>query len=110
MLKPELQSFTVAQESCGEEADDFLIQIELDIGAESMQGSETFVIDVISPTRLEKTLELNETEFGRGMLITRNYDVSRVRSSIQKRLQTCSGETWAEIASNLSKYFRWEYD
>jgi len=71
---------------------------------------KSFTITVVSPTRLEKVLELNETEFGRGMLITRNYDVSYVRSSIEKRLQLCSGETWAEIASNLSKYFRWEYD
>ncbi|CAM4107571.1 Imm8 family immunity protein [Saccharibacillus endophyticus] len=109
-MKPELHAFTIAQESWGEEADDFLIQIELDIGAVSMEGSETFMITVVSPTRLEKALELNETEFGRGMLIARNYNVSRVRSSIEKRLQTCSGETWAEIASNLSKYFRWEYD
>lgn len=110
MLKPELQSFTVAHESWGEKAEDFLIQIELDIGAASMQGSKTFMITVVSPTRLEKALELNETEFGRGMLIARNYDVSRIRSSIEKTLQTCSGEIWAEIASNLSKYFRWEYD
>lgn len=110
MVKPKLEAMTVIDENWGEEYDDFSISIEIAVGPDGEKGSENFFFTVISPKRLESIIEINGIEFGRGLLIMKEYNYEKVKNRILLLLEKCKRDTWIGVATSIAKYARWEYD
>ena len=112
MIEPEIISFSIRSEDYGTELDDFTVDIQVDIGPKSGEGSETFSLTVCSPKRLEKTLKVrpNEVEIGRGLLIMIDFNVNIIEDTIEQIVKSCKRPTWIAASQALSSYFYGEYD
>lgn len=110
MVVPIIKSTFVSFENWGEEYDDFWVSIELDIGPEEGMGAETFTFNVTSPKRLEKMVDESDIEFGRGLIIMKDYNYEKVVNRINTLLKGCKRTTWKEVSFSVAKYARWEYD
>lgn len=110
MVTPIIKSINVSFEEWGDEYDDFWITIEFDIGPTEGMGADVFTFNVTSPKRLGKIVALGEVESGRGLLIMNDYNFEKVTKLVSDLLKGIQQNTWSEVAMNIAKYARWEYD
>ena len=65
---------------------------------------------VVSPSRLSRIIETENIVIGRGLLIMSDFNIEIVKKTIEKLLQGIKGETWGDVALQVSKYAQWEYE
>ncbi|WP_232699183.1 Imm8 family immunity protein [Brevibacillus daliensis] len=106
-----VKAITNVNEYWGEEADDFLISYQVDVGLENILGStDMFSFEVISTKRLSKIVESTHLEIGRGLLIMNDYDHGKVVTTVERIINLSQEEEDEETLLNISKYFRWDMD
>lgn len=106
-----VKAITNINEDWGEEADDFFISYQVDVGLENVLGAtDMFSFDVISPKRLSKMLESTYIEVGRGLLLMNDFDQNKVINTVERLVKISQEEKEEDTLSNLSKYFRWDMD
>ena len=110
MIKPEIKAINVHSDIWGDTPDDFYVKLEVDIGIEGINGSDLFMFSVISPKYLETSFSNHEILLGKGLLVTKDYNINAIENRINKILETCSKETWEQTAIEISKYCRWEFE
>src|SRR5947209_3375829 len=88
----------------------FRVVLDLSIGGQDNSASDLFYLTVCSPKWLEKYVAENGPCFGHGFLIVDSFNISVIRSRIEKLLSTISGHDWLEVAHILSKFMRWEFE
>ena len=80
------------------------------IGPASEVGSESFDILVCSPDWLKGTYPESEPVWGRHMLIVGRFDHRKIKTTIQQYVQGCSGDSWPEIGTQISRIGAWEFE
>ena len=110
MMKARIEAVNSTYENWGDEYDYFWISIEVAVGPDGEKGEEFYTFSVTSPKRLEGLLQRNAVEFGRGLIIMKDYNYEIVKSKIIARISSLEGKTWDELSMKIAKYARWEYD
>ena len=81
--------------------------IETTIGPKGLDGEEMFSFMVATPSSLT-----SETRFrrGRGLLIVPLFSWETVDLALARLLAQCARPSWSEVAQELNKNLRWEFD
>lgn len=92
----------------GEDDGTISITLSLSIGPEFESGSDYFELFVCSPEWLCKYQWASELMCN--TLLVRKYDLVEIKKIIEECISKCQGDTWGDIAKNLSRFFAWEYE
>ena len=87
----------------------FTFGLQLIVGAEGAEGEDSFDINVVTP----KWLLFNSEEkifIGRHYLIMLSFNFERLRNYIASYIETCTGDTWLEVAEKLGRLGKWEFE
>lgn len=93
-----------------DEPDCFGFSLRLIAGPQAQPGEESFDIQVCTPRWLLRHFPREEVIVGRHFLIVFEYNFPRIRGKIEKFCERCTGETWNEVASKLSRLGYWEFE
>ena len=88
---------------------DFGFLLQAMIGPACLEGEESFDMVVCTPEWLKRH-HTTEIVSGRHHLIVFEYNFERLAAYIATYIQDCTGETWQEIAQQLSRLGRWEFE
>jgi hypothetical protein len=91
-----------------EDLEDFSVDILLKIGGASSAGADNFDLVVCTPRWLSRFSDLGQ--WGRGMLVVNRYDIDLIRARVTSCIDDCVGDDWPSIASQLSRFFLWEFE
>jgi len=92
-----------------EDPEIFRFGVQVTVGAEGEEGVDSFDIKVVSP----KWILFNGTEkifMGRHYLIMLNYDFDRLKNFIVSYIESCTGNTWKEVADKVGRLGKSEYE
>ena len=101
---PDLDSFYPDDEQC------FGFLLQAFFGPSGGDGEESFDIIVCTPRWLAREVERTGIMTGRHHLFVMEYSLGRIRAFLMRYAQACTGETWAEAASKLSRLGHWEFE
>ncbi|WP_342435894.1 Imm8 family immunity protein [Paenibacillus sp. FSL L8-0436] len=93
-----------------EENKDFCVSVVLDVGSEEVHGTDQFYATVANANGLRDFFIGEIVVPIRGLLLIKSFDISLIKSEIQKILDKCSKDTWEETAKSINRYFPWEFD
>jgi len=116
VIKPEIESFlSVDLELNGPlpDPEDCAFAFEVAIGPKSEEGPEFFQFTVITPKfliRESSTSQVENARWDRGCLILDRFSWHEVERSLEKLLLHCRKKTWSEVAYELNKEMRWEFE
>lgn len=106
-----IKALTRDFEDWGEDADDFYVCFQVDIGYKDILGAgDMFTFEVVSPKRLEKIIKDSNIEIGRGYLIMNDFDMRYIESTVNNIVSKCQNPDYELAMKGISKYFRWEMD
>lgn len=88
----------------------FSVPIRLLIGPAGRPGEESFDLIVCSVAWLDQQVEQVPVFDARHHLIVRDFRWSVVRRYIEGRVSRCVGETWEDVAQQLSRFAYWEFE
>jgi hypothetical protein len=89
---------------------EFSVFIQLSIGPAGERGEELFGITVCSPSGLEVTLQQHDVLGGRALAFMTDYNYASLRSWLERQIAEASGDSWEELAVQLSRFAAWEFD
>jgi len=90
--------------------EDFCYLIQAFFGPTSGDGEESFDFLVCSPKWLEAEAEKDKLIFGKGLIITNEFNLIYVKNMLSSLCNRVSGKNWEEIAIKLSRYGNWEFE
>lgn len=99
-----VNDLNIIHESTGDNCEDFSFQCHIEITETNSKGGEAFVVDVVSPKRLEKYTK-DEIQIGRGLIITDEFSKSEIIKRIQKLIDGFEAENWDQLCAMLERYF-----
>lgn len=88
----------------------FSVPIRLQIGPAGGPGEESFDLTVCSVGWLDQRLERAPVFDARHHLVVREFHWAVVLRYIEGRVARCVGETWADVAQQLSRLAYWEFE
>jgi hypothetical protein len=80
------------------------------IGPATGLGEESFDIMVCTPEWLKRKYPETGIILGRHHLIVFRYDYQALEEYIAGFASRCCGETWQDLASQLSRLGKWEFE
>lgn len=86
----------------------FLLQIIA--GPSGEEGEESFDVTVCTPSWLQENLRPTDILIGRHHLIVRRYDYQGLTRFLVEYCQKCRGNSWAEVAEQLGRIGKWEFE
>lgn len=90
------------------------VGVALHIGANQGPGTDLFYATFIGPrsaaARSDEPRGRPWYLVERGVLVLREFSHEELTSAIEDILSASSGETWADVAAKLCRYFLWEFD
>lgn len=90
--------------------DNFCLLIQAMFGPEGSDGEESFDITLCTPKWLEGHLQNSQVMSGRHYLIVREYNIVAIRDFLLSYGRQCHGETWRDVAQQLSRLGKWEFE
>ena len=114
-MKPEIKSiysFDVEDLETYKPTDptSFAFHLRLIAGPQSEPGEESFDMKVCTPKWLLENHGAEEVIIGRHLLIVMEYNYRRIVKRIKEFCDTCTGDTWTEVAEKLSRLGYWEFE
>lgn len=88
----------------------FGLNVRLMVGENGIEGEESFDLIVCSPDWIKAQYENSGWVWGRHMLILLKYDYELMISQIKKYINSISGESWEDIALQVSRIALWEFE
>jgi immunity protein 8 of polymorphic toxin system len=101
---PDLQAYVP------DDPEDVGFLLQFFAGPEGQEGEESFDLVVCTPKWLLKRHSSEEVINGRHHLIVLHYDLERITGFIRSYVESCSGATWREVAEQLGRLGRWEFE
>jgi Immunity protein 8 len=86
----------------------FLLQLM--VGPEGSEGEESFDVMVCTPEWLKENRNTADFIVGRHYLIAFEYDYNRLFNFLERYCSECTGETWQEVAQQLGRLGKWEFE
>jgi hypothetical protein len=80
------------------------------VGPEDGEGEESFDFVVCTPGWLEAEYGRQAVIVVRHHVLVFDYDFPRIRRRLEDLVAKARGQTWAELASSLARYGRWEFE
>ncbi|MFL9938468.1 immunity 8 family protein [Paraburkholderia graminis] len=85
--------------------------IRLFVGPPGVPGADTFDVFVCTPDWLsEKVEDDSAAQWGRHLLIVKEYDLGAVVRAIEEMIGRISAADWPAVAVKLSRYAAWEFE
>lgn len=86
--------------------------VRVGIGSTESDAADEFRIFICTPTWLASHLvhEKDGVMWGRHMLVVSEYNLERIKGSVERLISRCSGNEWPIIAQKLSQYAQWEFE
>jgi hypothetical protein len=112
MVRGQLKKLYSADlEICGEPRDKahFLLAFQAMIGPVNGEGTESFQIEVCTPSWLMAECADEKAVWGHYKLIVKEYDLRLIQTQIEKYLENCVGETWEDVAEKIGRVAQWEF-
>ncbi|KZL14861.1 Imm8 family immunity protein [Pseudovibrio sp. Ad37] len=93
--------------------DSFSFTLDAHIGPKGEATSELFQFHVCTPKWAVSNM-VNKTFgdfgfFGIYMILVEEYDFERIQTKISQLCSEINGESWSDVAIQLSRYAMWEY-
>ena len=73
-------------------------------------SSPLFSIDITTPKWLLENHKKGDVIFGRNRILVFEYDIYRIINEIESYIHSVSGNTWTEIANQISRIAQWEFE
>jgi hypothetical protein len=89
-------------------ADEFAVPLVLEVGVLGVKGRERFDLLVVTPRWLERRHGKRGAVVGTGLLVVFEWSYERLRAFLAREVERCSGETWPEVARQVSRIAPWE--
>jgi len=80
------------------------------VGPSDTAGEDSFNLVVCTPDWLKHRYQLTDIINARHYLIVFEYDYLRLTSFLKGFCAECSGATWEDIALELGRLAKWEYE
>lgn len=93
-----------------EESDNFGFLLQAMIGPADCEGEESFDMVVCTPEWLKRTYPATEIILGCHYLIVFRYDYENLAGYIARFAERCSGESWRDVAQQLTRLGKWEFE
>ncbi|MGV8972817.1 MAG: immunity 8 family protein [Rhodoglobus sp.] len=90
--------------------DVFSVPIRVQIGPAGAPGEESFDLTVCSVRWLAQQVEHTPVFDARHHLVVREFHWPVVLRYIEGRVARCVGETWGDVAQQLSRFGYWEFE
>lgn len=97
-------------ESWHSEIDSWAIRLRLLAGPLDGPGEESFDFTVCSAAWLAELVRRDGVVDARHHLIMESYDWPVLRAYIERRVTSCQGSTWHEVAEQLGRLGYWEFE
>jgi hypothetical protein len=95
---------------CPQPPDNFGFLLQAFVGPEHGAGEESFDFVVCTPKWLQQKHATTDIVRGRHHLIVFEYDYQRVMQEIQRLCESAIGATWRDVAVQLSRFGKWEFE
>jgi len=92
------------------DTNNFCVFLLLTIGPAGGVGSDSFWLEVCSPSWLADQLTHTPFLFGRHLLIISEFDSAKVRSVLADKIAELSGQHWVDLALKISRFAHWEFE
>ncbi|SDC37853.1 Immunity protein 8 [Terribacillus halophilus] len=103
----EIKSIVKDIEDWGEDADDFIVSFEIDVGEQDIPAaSDMLTFSVISPKRLSKVLDKVDIEIGHGYLLMKDFNIRNMQLYLENIMNKCKDEDYDIYLNNLARYFK----
>ena len=100
----DLEAYSPSDPAC------FSVLLQAMFGPEGGEGEESFDIVVCTPGWIAREVERKRIVDGRHHLIVSIFDLRQISSFIEAYANTCTGKTWQEVATKLSRVGKWEFE
>lgn len=87
--------------------DDCRVLIQAEIGPADSDGADTFWFEVCTPKAFERA---TGSAWLKGVLLVASFEWKAVEQALQQYLMQCGGDSWDEVARQLSRQLNWEFD
>ncbi|MBY6240454.1 Imm8 family immunity protein [Methylosinus sp. Sm6] len=87
----------------------FCVLVQTMFGPEGVDGEESFDMLVCNPLWVADQSKRGAFS-GRHHLIVGSFDIRAIRSFWEDVAKECSGATWEEVAEQLGRYGKWEFE
>jgi len=112
-MKAEIKSISLAGEEINnfwpDEVDNFCIGGDAVIGISGQEGGDIFSFTVCSPKWFAKQNN-DKPVFVRHYIFMNEYNDFALKALIKELVVKTSGNSWEEIALQLSRYLFWEFE
>ncbi|SRR5258706_14875567 len=88
----------------------FSCVLQLFVGPHNEGGEESFQLTHCTTQWLIENHSEEDVIVGKDLLIVFDYNYPRIRQWITRYIERCTGETWAEVAKQISCISRWEFE
>jgi hypothetical protein len=92
-----------------EVADTFGFLLQIMAGPSGGDGEESFDVTVCAPQWLAERIGPSVL-IGRHHLIVSRYDFRRLKQFLENYCSKCTGNTWQEVAQQLGRIGKWEFE
>ena len=89
---------------------DFGFLLQVMAGPQGSEGEESFDVFVCTPDWLRRNRSGTDIIIGRHNLIVFEYNYQRLHSFLSEYCSKCSGATWQDVAEQLSRLGKWEFE
>jgi hypothetical protein len=93
-----------------DDPENFELLLQIMAGPHDGPGAESFDVVVCSPRWLEAQLKPGEIRSGRHYLITLGWNWAELQRDIRRRVESCEGNDWGEVALKLARLGHWEFE
>ena len=95
---------------CPKESDLFGLWITLHIGPSDAEGAHLYQLLICTPDWLKQKSNESGAVWGRHMLIVPKFNKDRIRSEIERYIESCEGSDFWEIAQQIARVAAWEFE
>ena len=95
---------------CPDDPKCFSCALQLIVGVHNHGGGESFQLTICTPQWLEENYPEEDIVIGKNLLIVFDFNRPRIVQWFNHFIERCTGETWADIAKQISYIGVWEFE
>lgn len=93
-----------------DDAEDFGLLIEIDVGSVGEFGDDTFQVMVCTPKWLAAQVHEHGPLTGRHYVIVEKYHFPTIRDFLTSKIESEEAPTWDELAERIGRIGKWEFE
>jgi hypothetical protein len=92
------------------DADEPAILVQLMVGPDGAEGEESFEVTLCTSEWLRDRAQKDGIVDGRHHYVVAEYDYDRVLSYFRRRVSSCEGDAWPDVAAHVAQIGAWEFE